>query len=43
VPDLDVGAEGDGQERHVLGDEDDVEEELPDQRRNVLKKEQEKF
>ena len=33
---LNVGAERDGQKRHVLRDEDDVEEELPHQRRHVL-------
>ena len=29
---LDVGAERDGQQRHVLGDEDDVEEQLSHER-----------
>jgi len=29
---LDVRVEGDGEEGHVLADEDDVEEELTDQR-----------
>ncbi len=35
---LDVRVEGDGEEGHVLADEDDVEEELTDQRWDVLQR-----